>query len=110
MDLPVPSPSEIAGGISKQGLYYVIGVLCVVVVWLTWRIFADRDTNQAQLTALAQAGQNAVAENGKQTVLHNRMIDELREEVRDLRRALGKPAPRPRNKPPGEKTDPGGQT
>lgn len=71
MDLPV-SPSDIGGGLSKQGLYYVVGVLCVVIAWLTYKLLdvqqsriTDRDKFQERLEALAREGHAVVAENGK---------------------------------------------
>lgn len=78
----------IASGISKQGLYYVIGVLCVVVGFLFRKLIADKDATQAKLEALAREGSATVAENGKQTLLHTHMLTELRAEVAELRRAI----------------------
>jgi hypothetical protein len=62
----------VASGLSKQGLYYVIGVLSLVVAALFWKLLAvqqqrveDRDKFQERLEALAKEMNAVVSENGK---------------------------------------------
>jgi hypothetical protein len=63
---------SVGGGISKLGLYYIIGLLCVVVGALFWKLLAvqqqrieDRDKFQERLEALAKEMNAVVSENGK---------------------------------------------
>ncbi len=83
VEIPVPSASDIAGGISKQGLYFIIALLVLAVLALAVRLLmteaarrdetkfiqdqriADRDKFQDALTLLAREMHATVAENGK---------------------------------------------
>ncbi len=65
-------PSAIGEGLSRQGLYYCIGLLCAVIAWLTYKLLdvqqlriSDRDKFQERLEALAKEGHAQVSENGK---------------------------------------------
>lgn len=101
--LPVsPNPAETAEGISKHGLYWVVGVLCSVVVSLFGYILlghqarmADRDAKDKRLDAMQERHgsefkallreSNAfVQETGKSLWVLQQAVQELRGEVKAL--------------------------
>jgi hypothetical protein len=120
-----PSPAETAEGISKLGLYYVIGVLCAVVVALFGYVvlshhnrMSDRDARDKRLDALQERhggelktllreSSAFVQETGKALYVLQQAVQELRAEVKALRpRGRGAPAlgPEPTSqagRPPG---------
>lgn len=113
-----PGPLETAEGLSKLGLYWVVGVLCTVVVALFGYILlghqarmADRDARDkrldaiserhaamserhaTQLEALALDMRNVVVENGRQLFTLARYIEESRPASRKRPPALGPESP-----------------
>lgn len=72
----------IGGGIARLGLYYIIGILAVVVSALFWKLLSDRDSFQTKLEALALRLMDTVLKNSESNILLIRAVDELRHQKR----------------------------